>query len=264
MAQYTAKELEQVYQDSTALVTASCTLLTELVGGQPAGEDGIRQFVKHHLEITDEAECEKAVQRILREEVGERDTTPAEGEIVERETYGVNVIRHDEFGPYLGDWMVKACIKAAFSRMGMFVEKRGSKGNVAELGRVRAFGPSAVHHRLHPERIYLTLGEELAPAPTTFKEFSGRVNTPQGAKSIKHHSECAAPGTRFGFEFRFLPGTAGIKAITEKDVVKMLSFATVIGLGSAKALERGKFIVDACSIEIPKKVKDEPATGDQQ
>lgn len=237
-----AEDFETRYQNLTGKVVAHCQLATELVGGMPADEDGLRAFGRYHLGL-DGDELEAAVRRISKEEIGERNETPVLGEVEEKRVYGVNVIRRTQFGPYLGNWMIKACIKQAASRIKVFSDIRGTKGNFSEAARVYAVGESLVEPD-NPERIYL-IGPDCAPAKTEFKEFMGRVNGPKGATSIIHHSECAPPGTLFSFEYRFL--SSGVK---EQDLADVMSMAMVCGLGSVKALERGKFRILDCEIDL--------------
>lgn len=231
------EDLQQRYRDLTASVVADCSLATELVGGQPAGPDGVRGFVAHHLKLTGQ-DAEDAIRRILQEEIGERDVPAETGELKEKLSYGINVVRRDEKGPWLGNWMVKACLKSAASRLNIFVSKRGSKGDVAEMGQLLARGISLLDTE-RPERIYLRnkLGD--GPADTYFQAFRGRVQSPQGSKSIVNDAECVAPGSRFSFEFRFYPSR-----IKSNDIADIFASAMIIGLGSAKSFERGKFSVN--------------------
>src|SRR5262249_43016011 len=108
--EYSFNDLTERYENMTSSVRCDCVVATELVGGVPADEKVIRMFAEHHLGIKDEVERDAAVKRILKEEVGERDITPELGEIKEKQVYGVNVVRRTEIGPFLGDWMIKACI----------------------------------------------------------------------------------------------------------------------------------------------------------
>jgi hypothetical protein len=242
MATYTSKDLDQRYEKMTLRVEAHCILKTELVGGVKADPDGVRAFVEHHLKLTGE-EAEAAIKRILLEEIGEKPVAGPEGaELSERLTYGVNVIRRDEAGPWLGDWQCKACLKAAASRLGLFVSKRGSKGAVAEMGLVKAIGASLMTPD-RPERIHL-VDDAGKGAQTYFKKFMGRVTLPTGSVSIVNDAECAPVGSRFSFEFRCQSGK-----LTEDDLVNIFAAACNIGLGSAKAFERGKFSIERLEIE---------------
>lgn len=249
-------DLNGRYEQKTAVVRVEAIFSTECVGGQPADEEGIREFVKHHLEVTDPVEIEQAVRRILDEEL--EDATPVEGEVKESKVYGVRALRRDSCGVWLGDWMVKACAKVAFSRLQIFTKIRGSKGDVAEVGRVRGWKYSLANPQ-KPWQIYC-VGEErtdvaagqnpddawIPKQPETYhKDFMGRVQSPNGPVSIIHKSECIAPGTRFAFEFRFLQHN-----LTSDDLADVLAFMMTVGLGSARSLERGKFQIVNAEIEM--------------
>jgi len=242
---FSLKELRESYEEKTAVIRVECELATEIVGGVPADKEGLRAFAKFHLGITSEKELDAAVERMQKEEIGERDATPELGELSEKVTYGVNIIRRDENGPWIGDWMIKAHYKQAASRLKIFIEHKGSKGDFAEAGNVRAIGISLVDPS-HPERIYLRDASGKKPAKTHFREFRGRVGGPQGMKSIIHNSECAEVGTRFAFEYRLLPSN-----LKTDDFRQVVAMGMIVGLGSAKAFECGKYLVRDCEIEIP-------------
>lgn len=245
---YTQADLDGYYEDMTNRLVAECEFTTELVGGMAADKAGIEAFCRHHLKIEDEAALSAAVTRIMDEEIGERAKAASEeAELEEKLTYGVCIIRRDLFGPWLGNWMVKACLKAAASRLGLFVAKKGSKGDVIEMGRVHAHGIS-----LHPEvsqpqvHVHLIdpIGDGVSGATTYFHDFRGRVSTPAGSMSIVSDRECVDAGTRFGFEFRWYAGKIG-----KEDMARIVAAMECIGLGSAKAFERGKFVVRHMTIE---------------
>lgn len=241
MSTYTQNDLRKRYENLTHLVTAECKLTTELVGGQSADKDGLEAFVKHHLKLEGE-EAQQAIERIMKEEISEKDVPSENGELQEKLTYGVCVIRRDVAGPWIGDWMVKANLKAAASRLGLFASKRGTKGDVAEMGNVRAVDVSLLTPE-RPERIHL-VDATGKPVETYFQEFKGRVNTPSGSVSIVSHRECVAPEARFAFEFRCYAGK-----LTEDDLANIFASSQIIGLGSAKAFERGKFVISKLEIE---------------
>jgi hypothetical protein len=255
---FTFEDLRGRYEARTARVIAECELATELVGGQNASEDGIRAYVRHHLGLVDE-EAETAVQRILREELGERDVPSETGELQEKMVYGINVIRRDSFGPWLGNWMAKACLKAAASRIGLFTQKRGSKGDMAEMGEIRPFGPSLsamenltgedARYGVH-QRIHLIAPDSDGPVQTYYKEFKGSVSTPKGRQSIVNTAECAPPGTRLAFEFRYAEDK-----VKEDDIAEVFAIAMNIGLGSCKSFECGKFIIRRLSLEHAAKLR---------
>lgn len=244
MKELSFEQLKGTYDNLTSSVKCFCTVSTKLVGGIPADRKALLAFAEHHLKIGDPAERENAVNRMLNEEIGEREVTPEGGEIKEKKVYGVNVVRHTAMGPYLGDWMIKACIKQAASRVGVFIQSRGSKGNFAEAGKVSAIGDS-LRDKEHPELVYVTDPDGTGPAQTYFEEFMGRVQSPQGPVSIIHHSECIAPKSRFAFEFQFLAGN-----LEEDAIEKTFAMAMICGLGSIRSLECGKFRIDRCLIEM--------------
>lgn len=250
---FTYDDLALRYSGMTASVVCRCVAATPIVGGLSASDDGLRAFIKHHLGIVDGPEADAAFTRIKSEEMGEKPVPSETGELSERLTYGLNMLRRTNLGPYLGNWMIHANIKNAASRLGIFKEQRGSKGNMAEGGMVLPYGISKRDDR--PDCIYLrnANGE---PATTYFEEFKGRVQSPQGSVSITHHSECVPAGTEFAFEFKFILG-----AISWKDAQDMLALSMIVGLGSVKSLGNGKFrIIEAEFLEpVEPRLKKQPA-----
>jgi len=237
------EELNMIYQDTTTQVVVECEFTTEMVGGQPAGDKELEAFCIHHLKVP-ENELKAAMARIKDEELGEKDSVQAPlDEIKERESYGVNVIRRDENGPWIGTWMVKAMMKAAASRQGIFMKKRGSKGDMAEMSRILGHGKSKKSEARDRIHLYMPDGK---PVETSFKEFMGSVGTPQGRTSIKHHSEIVMPGVRFSYEWRVPP--IRIKL----DQIKMImAVISEFGIGSVKAMERGKIKVVKLTVNEP-------------
>lgn len=244
MTVYEAQELREMYESDTMRIVAECVTETEMFGGQPAGEPGVRAFCQHQLHLAGD-ELEQAVRRIMREEIGERPTvgTQEGGEVQEVESYGVNVFRHDEDGCcWLGNWQIKAAFKQAASRRGYFQQKRGTKGDVAEMGEVEAAGISARQGGWR-QRIRV-MGPDGEPwMGNVFVTLRGRVNTPQGAKSIVHDSEVAPPGCRFTWQMRIAKGKW-----TEHMVAKTVAVMQVIGLGSVRSLEKGKIRVERLEV----------------
>ena len=249
MSTYTMKELSNVYASYCGSAIAVCRLTREIVGGQPATDEGIRAFAKHHLKIPDD-QIEDVVARIKGEEIGECDKTPEAGELKEKESYGLNVLRRSAFGPWLGDWQIKAALKQAASRVGLFVSKRGTKGDIAEMGRISAHGISLHGPEFH---IYLIDSESEAPAGVEYKKFFGSVTTPSGRKSIVNDAECCLIGSRFEFQFQWYDGK-----LTEADMVSIFSALPVIGLGSAKSLEQGKIEIEKLEIEMSQRPAKAP------
>ena len=244
---FSFKDLSARYQDLTCSVIARCVFATECVGGQPAGPEGIRAFAEHHLGLKGK-ELDEAVDRITTEEIGERDVNTEGGELKEKLTYGLNVVRGTVGkGPWLGNWMPKACLKAAGSRLGFFVGLRGLKGDMAELGQVNACGISLLEPD-HPERIYVIDAVTGKGTATSWNRFAGSVTGPSGRKSIIHDSECLPAGSRFEFEYRFKS-----TKMTPENIADMYAVAMVIGLGSCKAMERGKFRVETLTYRAPRR-----------
>jgi hypothetical protein len=236
--EYTAADLRAAYEEMTSLIQCECEFTSDLVGGIPANPEAIRAFAAHHLKL-EGAALEEAVTRIQAEEL--QDRTQAEDELSEKLQYGVKAIRKDEGGPFLGNWMVKACLKSAATRTGLFVTKR-VKGDWVEMGEVKPFGPSVIPGLEREERrfcrnnIYIRNADNSGQAKVQYEEFRGSVSTPQGRKSIVVNTETVLAGSIFGFQVRFATGKT-----EEQDVRRMLSAACVIGLGSAKSYERGRF-----------------------
>jgi hypothetical protein len=231
----------------TASVICQCEAVTPLVGGMSATDNGIRAFIKHHLGIADEAEAEKTFRRIKVEELGNKPVPSETGELQEQLTYGINVIRRTAIGPYLANHMIHANLKTAASRLGMFSEMKGMKGNMAEGGVVYPYGASLKDDR--PDCIYL-VDANGDSATTYFDEFKGRVQSPKGSVSVIHHSECVPSGTRFSYEFKFIMGK-----FKESDIKDFLSLSMIVGIGSVKSLGNGKFRIITADIVEPREVR---------
>lgn len=247
---FTYEDLAQRYADMTSSVICECEAVTPLVGGLTASDAGVRAFIKHHLGITDEVEAEKTFQRIKSEEMGEKPIPSESGELKEQLTYGINVIRRTELGPFLGNWMIHANLKTAASRLGIFSDMKGSKGNMAEGGIVMPAGISKRDDR--PECIYL-MAKDGTAATTYFDEFKGRVSSPKGSVSVIHHSECVPSGTLFSFEFKFLRGK-----MKDNDIRDFLALSMIVGIGSVKSLGNGKFRILSADVREPQEERTKP------
>ncbi len=251
----TFEDLKTAYDKIATDVICMCSFVTQFVGGQPATDEGLRGFVQHHLGL-EGAEADKAIARIKREELGDMPVPSETGELEERISYGINVIRRTKIGPYLGNWMVQACAKQAASRLGMFVDYKGTglKGGMSEAGNVSASGISLLETD-HPDKIYLISPDDSSPVKTYYSKFQGSVTGSKGRKSIVHDSECAPPGTRFEFRFQFIG--AGLK---DDDIRDFLALMMVVGLGSVKSLGNGRFKIEEADIQrkqLPKRGKPE-------
>jgi len=247
MPVYKHDELVEMYEGMCAMAVADCTLTSSLVGGQPADDKGLEMFCRHHLKLDGKA-LFKAVIRIRTQEIGETEDKDA-GELKQVESYAVNVLRHDPVDQccFLGNWQAKAGLKQAASRLGLFVAKRGTKGDLAEMARVRAAGISLGKD---PSRIRILNPDGSPYVGGVFEKFMGRVNTPSGKMSIVHDTEIVPPGRRFSFELR-VPRDR----LTEGQIASIFAALQEIGLGSARSLERGKFRIDTLTITDTKPKK---------
>lgn len=195
MTRFNYEDLAARYAALTGVVRCDCIFATQLVGGQPASEEGIKAYVAHHLQLQG-PEAEEAVKRILHEEVGETNVPSMEGELQEKRIYGVNALRRTELGPFLGNWMVKACFKQAASRLNIFRQNRGSKGDFSEAGQVLALGASLLESE-HPERIYLLSPDGTSPAKTHWETFMGRLVLHKGLNRSHMKANCVKKGRGF-------------------------------------------------------------------
>lgn len=251
----TFNDLRKVYESKTSWIRAECEFVGPMAGGQPADRKGVENFVAHHLKLTGE-EAERAVNRIIRDEIGDKDNQTELDELEESYTYGINIIRRDDIGPWIGNWMIHANLKAAASRMRVFIQRARSKGGMSEVAKVFPYGISAVRNGDHPERIYL-VDKDGKPAQTEWDTHRGSVSTPRGRASIVHNSEEVSPGTRFSYEYRFVN-----EGITDSDIEIMLAASQFIGIGSVKSLGYGWFRIleysyDNVKLALPKSKKKE-------
>jgi len=240
MKRLNESHFEKLYRGQTKRATIHIRTTREIVGGLPADEKGVTAFVKSYLGVTDPKEQQEAVQRILHEEIGERDATPEEGALVDSNVYGVCVVRRTEHGPWIGDWMFKAMIKQSSTQVGMFAQKRGTKGHVAEAGRIQAAGPSI---KGKPYEVH-AVKEDGTPVETYYKEFKGNVNTPLGRRSIVSHKECLPVGSEFYFVFDWVG-----RKLNGDDLAEIFAMARQVGIGSAKTFETGKFQIVSFEVD---------------
>jgi hypothetical protein len=232
-----------------------CRFTRPHAGGQPATEKGLNAFVEHHLGLDpDSDDFKEALARITNEEIGEREDTPEEGELKEEKVYGVNVIRRNSSGPFILEHMVKAVCKVAASRLDYFVKKRGSKGDLSEMTVVRAHGAS-LKDEDRPWEITLT-DKEGNPVGTHYELISGSISSPQGKKSIQHHTECTDEDCYFEFEYRW-----PAKKIKKNEILNIFSAIGDIGIGSTRSLNFSKFEVLEVELDIVKIEKEKKAAA---
>lgn len=237
---YTEAELAAMMDGERSAAAVTLTMTRRLAGSQPAGEKGVMAFVEHHLGLEPGSpEFEAACARIQKEEIGDREATPEGGEVQEVESYAVNVIRRSEHGPFVLEHQIKAMIKQAASRLGLFAAKGkvGCKGDVAEMGTVEAAGASLLNPK-RPWEVYL-VDANGKPVTTEWARISGSVGTPQGKRSIQHDTEVAPEGTMLHFIVRW-----PARKMKAEDMVKTIAAARVIGLGSCLSLDYGRFAAE--------------------
>lgn len=237
-ATYNAEDLQAVLEDQRNCARVTVRVLTPIAGGVPAKEDGLKAFIEHHLGISPvDAELFNAtLARIQKEEIGERDVKTEVGELEMQEVYSVNQLRRSDLGPFLAAHQLNAAIKQSASRLRIFQKKRGSKGDVAEMGTVLAAGDS-LQNPDRPWEIYLR--KNGGPAATSFEKISGSVSSPQGRKSIQHHSEVVEEGAVFVFDFHWTPFK-----FTNDHMVKTVAGMNAIGQGSCLSLGYGRIEVE--------------------
>lgn len=249
---YTQADLDKLLDKRLDQIAVEIELTRECVGGQPATDDGIKAFIKNHLLIdpeTSAAEFEEAFARIKKDELMSRSdgeaqemVKVAEGEVKEEKVYAINVVRRSERGAYLMEHMVKACLKNAATRINFFMQNRGAKGDLAEMGVVVATNNS-LKSPSRPWEIY-ACDAAGKPVQTVWRVFRGSVVTPQGRKSIVTHCECLPEGTRLSFKFNWVP-----LKLKSSHLPELFAAASRIGLGSAKSFGLGRFSVLSLEIE---------------
>jgi hypothetical protein len=232
------KRLNEALAKFRSTIKVKCRFLLPFAGGVPASDKALEAFIEHHLHLVPETDAFKETfSRIRHEEIGERDTTPEQGEVSTQTIYAVNIVRSTPDGPFISAHQIKACLKQACSRLGMFNArgKMGSKGDVAELGSVCASGDSIGNPDAPWE---IMLRKDGKPAPTHFDLISGTVGTPKGKKSIQHHTQVVEAGSEFEFTISW-PS----ERLSPDDMMLAIAAMTQIGLGSCLSLAYGRFEV---------------------
>lgn len=253
LKRYTQADLDQILGRIRSKATFKIRFLLPLLGTQPATDKGLEAYIEHHLGIDPlrdnitgkptNSDFNNTFERIKNEEIGERDLTPEAGEVEEKKVYGINVVRKSAAGPFLLAHMVKAALKQAASRCGFFEKKKGSKGDMAEIGEVVAEGES-LQAKDRPWEIYLR--KDGKPAKTYFETERGTVSTPSGKKSIQYEAEHVEEGATAEFSFHW-----PARKLTEEDMAQVAALVTAAALGGARSLSHGKFEVLSLTIEGP-------------
>jgi len=271
MPRYTHEDFVRMLEKDREKIIIRAVFVRDHIGGVPATERGLHDFIAHQMKIDPRfdikpkydrfgrlllgkptsqefvdafnrlSEDELEVSRIDEDKIEKAVARPGE-ELVETKVYGVKCIRCDEFGPFMLDHMIKAAFKCAATRINLYTERSGSKGDVQELGTVMAHGDS-LQNPERPWQIYLR--KDGKPAVTGYTRLQGRVTTAQGSRSIQYDAETAFEGTEFSFEFRWLRTKMGSgwvrKVARAADILNVFSKAWEIGLGSARSMSYGRW-----------------------
>jgi hypothetical protein len=248
-----ADQLQRTFEAHATELRLRCRAVREVVGGQPASRVGIESYLKYQVDPFNVLSAEQRAEmadRIEKEEIGKRrNTTPEGGEIQETFTGQITVIRQDPRGHWLGDWMLKAGVKQAASRLGIWSGTRGSKGDMSEGGVVYATGPSLLDPA-RPYKIYLRDETGEKPAATDYETFRGSITLPKGERvSIVTNAEVAVPGTMFWWRYLCLGDR-----VSDEQFELLVAYLGNMGVGSARSQERGKYIIEEATLIRP----DEP------
>jgi hypothetical protein len=211
-----------------------------LVGGQPANDEQLKQYIQYWLKIDPaDPEFKKTYERIKKEELGHVEPEKGEEnkELEDQKVYGINALRRDEKGVYILNHMIQAMIKQTASRLGLMMVKKGNlgaKGDLAEMGKVEAIGPSLLSPQ-EPWKIYAVGPDGKAPT-THFETLRGSVSTANGRMSIMYDAEMLDAGAEFAFRFSWVSGR-----LSCTDLAQVIANTTNVGLGSGRSLGYGRF-----------------------
>ncbi len=258
MATYNQRQIQDAINHFHGSAVVRCRLLRPMAGGMSADIGGLAQFVEHHLKIDPTSpEFTKTIERIQREEIGEKDVTPEGVEEKELKVYSVKTVRKSELGCWLGSWQIKALIKQVATRNGLTRAVWGTKDDLKEFSTVEAYGLSRKKDD-RPFEIYLCTPDG-QPAPTKWLEIKGSPKNMQGQRvSIMTHSLVVDEGAIFEYKFRPAQGK-----LNEQQVLELLGCTQVVGQGSALSMGYGMFAVESITIDMnePAPKKEKKAKG---
>jgi len=190
-----------------------------LYGGIPQREDLLRNWIASKGPIPEESLEEKL------DAINGQDLE----ELVDRSSTG---FRSDGDGIYLRDFMIKQMLKEAGTVTRLFREKKGTKTDLT-IGLI-----------VRPERIHVG-----KMAPDGYEEFQGRVQSPQGPRTILSRKAYFEAGLQIPFSIKMFAGAA----LTVDQLKMLLEYAgEFVGLGSARSREAGKFRVTKFEVKPTK------------
>ena len=233
-------DVEKLFMEGRNYIEVCGQLERHLVGGQPANDEQLKQYIQYWLKIDPaDPEFKKTYDRIKKEEIGHAEPEKGEEskELEDKKVYGINCLRKDEKGVYILNHMVHAMIKQTASRLGMMMIKKsnlGAKGDLAEMGKVQAIGISLLSPA-EPWKIYAVGPDGQAPT-THFETLRGSVSTSSGRMSIMYDAEMLDAGAFFAFRFSWASGR-----LSCSDLAQVIANTTNVGLGSGRSLGFGRF-----------------------
>jgi hypothetical protein len=194
-----------------------------LFGGVPIEPKAIKKYYKDYLNVSDEIldQTLKAMQAPY-EKKGD-----GTEELEEKNEAGVYGFRRDEEGPYIRDFMVKACVfhaasTAHFTKKIKFLKNQLKEGLVILPAKIRFYRNNKVLVR--PDELF---------------RVQGRVSSPAGFRQIVTWKEAIHNAPTIKFKIRYLD--TGI--IVPELLKSIMEVAEQVGIGSLKSQDAGKFTV---------------------
>ena len=221
----------------------------KLYGGLPKSKELVENYIKAKFgpEVVQDEETVPYITRDL--------------ELTEETEKVTTGFKKDEIGIYLGSYIIKAALKEYASVLKLTTKKvsAGVKQTTQHGMFVKGLLPVVdsvipeptglpvpdIGNRgleLTGENIY---AQPLRKEPDGMDDFAGRVNTPQGARSILKSSEFLFQPT-FQFQLWLLEVRMGNteKSFTQDDVRMMFELGQEAGIGSNRTFESGKYDVE--------------------
>lgn len=219
----------------------------KLYGGLPKSKELVENYIKAKFgpEVVQDEETVPYITRDL--------------ELTEETEKVTTGFKKDEIGIYLGSYIIKAALKEYASVLKLTTKKVSAgvkqttqhgmfvKGLLPVVDSVipdatLPTGLAELPLELTGENIY---AQPLRKEPDGMDDFAGRVNTPQGARSILKSSEFLFQPT-FQFQLWLLEVRMGNteKSFTQDDVRMMFELGQEAGIGSNRTFESGKYDVE--------------------